>query len=659
MELKALKLTPKRLQICQKLNLNSGEEILRYYPFRYENFQVTPFESWKAGDNVVFSGEVATFPTKYRARRSLTITSFLMFYGEEELKVTIYNRPWMNLQVGQQLSVVGKYDGNHKVTATNCAGKPIEEFAGIHPVYPLKEGITQNDIRKLIQAVFAKEKCEDHFPPRLLSAHGLIAYREALNGIHFPQNTMQLRQALARLKYEEFLNFYLALKLREKDLSGIRAAKDFSSAEVEKFIQQLPFELTADQRTACDEILGDMHKNVTMSRLVQGDVGSGKTVVAVVALYANHLSGYQGALMAPTEILAKQHYESLKELFAGKEITIVCLTSSEENQKEIKRALKNGEIDILVGTHSLFSEDVEYEKLGLVIADEQHRFGVEQRRKLKEKGKDCDLLLMSATPIPRTLAASLYGDLHVSTIESMPPGRKGCVTTLIRKNSLKTIEGELKKILEEGRQVYIIASMIEKSENFKAKDAESLYQALVKVFAPFRTGLLHGRMSAEEKEAVMNAFARNEIQVLVSTTVVEVGVNVKNATAMVVYDADRFGLSQLHQLRGRIQRSSYQGHFYLLTDSKEESTLKRLKVLVDTNDGFKVAVEDLKERGPGDLLGTRQAGLPSFVLGNLITDTKMIEAARKDAEELLSSNDPGEKAYVKKIADLSQQLAVE
>ncbi|MBQ1289600.1 MAG: ATP-dependent DNA helicase RecG [Erysipelotrichaceae bacterium] len=659
MELKALKLTPKRLEICKKLNLNSGEEILRYYPFRYENYQETAFETWKPGDNVVFQGEVATFPNKYRARRSLTITSFLMFYGEEELKVTIYNRPWMGLQVGQQLSVIGKYEGNHKVTAINCASKPLSEFAGIHPVYPLKEGITQNDIRKLIQAVFVKEETADRLPEKYRTLHGLVSYREALNGIHFPENTTQLRQALARLKYEEFLNFYLALKLREKDLSGQRAAKIFSVSEVEHFIKHLPFELTADQRTACDEILGDMQKNVTMSRLVQGDVGSGKTVVAVVALYANHLAGYQGALMAPTEILAKQHYDSLKELFRNTRIRIACLTSSEENQKEIKQALKNNEIDILVGTHSLFSDDVLYAKLGLVIADEQHRFGVEQRRKLKEKGKDCDLLLMSATPIPRTLAASLYGDLKVSTIESMPPGRKGCITTLVKKNSLKSVESELKEILNEGRQIYIIASMIEKNDTFKARDAESLYQALVKVFHPYRTGLLHGRMSAEDKEAVMSAFARNEIQVLVSTTVVEVGVNVKNATAMVVYDADRFGLSQLHQLRGRIQRSSYQGRFYLLTDTKEESTLKRLKVLVDTNDGFKVAVEDLKDRGPGDLLGTRQAGLPSFVLGNLITDTKMIEAAKKDAEELLHSPDPEEQSYVQEIGYLSQQFAVE
>jgi len=372
----------------------------------------------------------------------------------------------------------------------------------------------------------------------------------------------------------------------------------------------------------------------------------------MIGLYANHLAGYQGALMAPTEILAKQHYESFRRQLEPFGVKIAVLYSAMNNEKQVKEMIANGETDIVIGTHALFSEDVIYHNLGLVVADEQQRFGVKQGQKLKVKGTNCDFCLMSATPIPRTLASSIYGDMDVSTIATMPAGRKGCKTYLIKKNSISSILPELIEKLKQGRQIYLIAASIEKSDNFKAKDIYQLYHSLIDVFKPYTIGFLHGKLSSEEKEEVMQRFYDNEIQVLLSTTVVEVGVNVKNATVMVIYDADRFGMSQIHQLRGRVQRSSFEGTCYLLTDSKEESVMKRLEVLCRSNDGFEISFEDLKLRGPGDILGTRQSGLPSFVLGNLIEDHRFIDAARADAHEICKNHEQEQyRQYCDKIME--------
>ena len=396
-----------------------------------------------------------------------------------------------------------------------------------------------------------------------------------------------------------------------------------------------------------------------MSRLLQGDVGCGKTVVAALALYADYLAGYQGALMAPTEILARQHLQSLQEFFAGSGVRIAFLSGNSEDADDVRRRCAAGEIDLLVGTHALFSDSVAFRKLGLVVTDEQHRFGVQQRRRLREKGKDADVLLMSATPIPRTLASVLYGDMEVSSIVTMPPGRKGCDTKLLKGNSIRPILPELLQALQEGRQIYMIAALIEQSDGLKAKDAQTLYSSLKERLAPYDVGLLHGRLDAEEKQEIMRRFAANEIQVLISTTVVEVGVNVPNATVMVVYDADRFGLSQLHQLRGRIQRSSYKGQCYLLTEKRDPDTLARLQVLCRTNNGFEVAEEDLRQRGPGDILGTRQSGLPSFVLGNPVSDTRIMQAAKEDAGKLRASSLPEDLDYCASIRRFALQNRLE
>ena len=407
----------------------------------------------------------------------------------------------------------------------------------------------------------------------------------------------------------------------------------------------MKFELTKDQKTALQDVLKDMSSNRAMYRLVQGDVGCGKTVVAAIAMYAAVTAGYQGALLAPTEILAQQHFQSLQDTLGGFGIRTAVLYSglSAGEKSQIMQGTADGSIDLIVGTHSLLQDVVQFKKLGLVVADEQQRFGVDQRRTLKQKGNQADFLLMSATPIPRTLASTLFGDMDISTIESMPPGRKDPVTEYINENSFRSVLNEVNELLEQGRQLYVICAAVDQNEDYDARNVTDTAASLSKLFKNYKVGCLHGRMSSEEKQRIMGAFGRNEIQVLVCTTVVEVGMNVVNATGMIIYDADRFGLSQLHQLRGRIQRGSTQGRCWLLSGSKDERAAERLNVLVKSNNGFEISYEDLRLRGPGDILGTRQSGVPDFILGNIIEDTGIINAARSDAETIM--NDPQNPDY--------------
>lgn len=652
MDIKELKLSPKRKEIVTSLEMKTTEDILSYYPFKYEEYNLTHYDDFVEGNIVCFEGTLLTYPSTFRYGKRST-TRFKILYEDEEISVTIFNRPWMKVDINQNMTIIGKYDGNNKVTASNYYLKGINEVAGIVPIYSQKELFNQNEIKKIISIAYeaSKDELVDNIPSKYLNDHKLISYKEAITSIHFPSNSLDLKKALARLKYEEFLRFYLSLEIIKGNTKEIKNKKEFDNDKVNSFINSFEFELTKDQRKCVEDILSDLNSNKIMYRLVQGEVGSGKTAIAMIAFYANYLAGYKGAFMAPTEILAKQHYLSFKEVFEPLGIKVDLLYSSSSNQKDVKERLRKGDIDILIGTHALFSEDVEFNNLGLVITDEQHRFGVRQRRKLKDKGNNVDFILMSATPIPRTLASSLYGDMDISTIETMPLGRKGCKTYLIKENSARSILSSIKDKLKEGRQVYVIAAAIEKSNNYNAKDASNLYTSLSEELKPYKLGLLHGRLTTEEKDEIMNDFNSNRIQVLVSTTVVEVGVNVKNATMMIIYDADKFGLSQLHQLRGRIQRSSEEGTCYLLTGSKDNYALERLNVLVNTNDGFKISYEDLRLRGPGDILGTRQSGLPAFLLGDLIEDTKIIEGAKKDAKEIINNlSDEDNKKYFELIS---------
>ena len=642
---KRLKLTSKRLEVLHRLGLFTTDDLLMYYPYRYEAITTSAFSDWKIKDKVWFEGEVVQLPRSWRKGRLVT-TTFQVRSQEQILTITIFNRPWAkSLNLNQILTIQGVYQGNSKVTAISYDTKPLAEHASITPIYSIKEGIRQKTLQTIIHSVLNQLQDEiiDDIPDEFRQAYRLLPLKVAYRCIHIPSSMNEVQIAVRTLKYAEFLRFFTAIQLM-RSTDGIRIAKKpkvFSTKKIQQVIQSLSFEMTADQRDTLEKILYDMGSTHTMYRLVQGDVGCGKTVVATLSLYAAFLSGYQGAMLAPTEILARQHYQSVNEVLApfGVKTEVLYSALSSSKKKEILEDVASGKIDILIGTHSMIQDSVSFHNLGLTIADEQQRFGVAQRKSLKQKGEQVDFLLMSATPIPRTLAASLFGDMDVSTIETMPLGRITPVTTLVKENSFRTVLDDVKSLLVSGRQLYVICAAVDENEEYHARNVYDTTESIQKLFPKYKVACLHGRMSTDEKQAIMQAFNTNDIQILVSTTVVEVGVNVVNATGMIIYDADRFGLSQLHQLRGRIQRGSEQGYCWLLTASKDERVLQRLEVLVKSNNGFEISYEDLRLRGPGDILGTRQSGVPDFILGNIVEDTAMINQARKDALKVMESAD--------------------
>ena len=642
---KRLKLTSKRLTVLHQLGLYTTDDLLMYYPYRYETITSSAFADWKIKDKVWFEGGVVQLPRSWRKGRLVT-TTFQVRSQEQILTITIFNRPWAkSLNLNQILTIQGVYQGDSKVTAISYDTKPLAEHTAITPIYSIKAGIRQKTLQTIIYSVLNQLQDEiiDDIPDEFRQAYRLLTLKVAYRCIHIPSSMIEVQAAVRTLKYAEFLRFFTAIQLM-RSTDGIRITKKpkiFSSKKIQQAIQSLSFELTADQKDTLEKILNDMGSTHTMYRLVQGDVGCGKTVVATLALYAAFLSGYQGAMLAPTEILARQHYISVNQVLAPFSVKTEVLYSAltPAKKKEILEDVASGKINILIGTHSMIQDSVTFHKLGLTIADEQQRFGVSQRKALKQKGEQVDFLLMSATPIPRTLAASLFGDMDVSTIETMPAGRITPVTTLVKENSFRTVLDDVKCLLKSGRQLYVICAAVDENEEYHARNVYDTTESIQKLFPQYKVACLHGRMTADEKQAIMQAFNTNDIQILVSTTVVEVGVNVVNATGMIIYDADRFGLSQLHQLRGRIQRGSEQGYCWLLTASHEERVLQRLDVLVKSNNGFEISYEDLRLRGPGDILGTRQSGVPDFILGNIVEDTAMINQARKDALKVMESAD--------------------
>lgn len=642
---KRLKLTSKRVQILHELGLYTTDDLLMYYPYRYEVITTSAFSDWKIKDKVWFEGEVVQLPRSWRKGRLVT-TTFQVRFQEQILTVTIFNRPWAkSLNLNQILTIQGVYQGNCKVTAMSYDTKSLVEHAPITPIYSIKDGIRQKTLQTIIHSVLNQlhDEIIDDIPEEFRQAYRLLPLKLAYRCIHIPSSMNEVQAAVRTLKYAEFLRFFTAIQLM-RSTEGIRITKKpkiFSSKKIQQAIQSLSFEMTADQRDTLEKILYDMGSTHAMYRLVQGDVGCGKTVVATLALYAAFLSGYQAAMLAPTEILARQHYQSVNEVLApfGVKTEVLYSALSSAKKNEILKDVASGKIDILIGTNSMIQDTVTFHKLGLTIADEQQRFGVAQRKALKQKGEQVDFLLMSATPIPRTLAASLFGDMDVSTIETMPAGRITPITTLIKENSFRTVLEDVKRLLISGRQLYVICAAVDENEEYHARNVYDTMESIQKLFPQYKVACLHGRMSTDEKQAIMQAFHDNDIQILVSTTVVEVGVNVVNATGMIIYDADRFGLSQLHQLRGRIQRGSEQGYCWLLTASQDERVLQRLEVLVKSNNGFEISYEDLRLRGPGDILGTRQSGVPDFILGNIVEDTAMINQARKDALKVMESAD--------------------
>ena len=661
MELSRLRISEKKQAVLHTMNVHCVEDLLTYYPFRYETLTVVPREQWQKDMKIVIEATIVTKARVIRFKGKQSVTNFKVVYQDEELQVSIFNRPWVSaFPVGKRITLIGRYDGSCRITAMQYNQKPLQEQLGIHPVYNLKEGITQKELEKYIDKAYAlmKEAITDFIPPSLRQKYRLIERSQALLYIHHPYDENSLKQSLRHLKYEEFLKFQLAMRcIKDQESKLVKGqGKQFEREEVMRLKHTLAFELSEDQEKVIEEIMDDLASEKIMYRLLQGDVGCGKTVVAAFGMYACILAHKQAALMAPTEILAKQHTDNLRAMFKDMDIVVEGLYGSlpAQDKASILERLKTNEIDLLVGTHALFQEQVDFYDLGMVVADEQHRFGVEQRRRLLAKGDKVDFLLMSATPIPRTLALSLYGDMEVSSIHQLPKGRMPITTKLVASKSMAPILEEVLMYIDEGNQCYVVCPAIENNEDYKMRNVMDIYKGMqASIGRKYRIGLLHGRMSAQEKDQVMREFVDGTLQILVTTTVIEVGVDVKNANIMIIYDAHRFGLSQIHQLRGRVGRGDKAGYCYLLSDTKDMESKKRLQACEKTNDGFELARIDLELRGPGDILGTRQSGVPGFILGDVIQDANILEVAREDACAILKNIECEEyapiRAYIQEL----------
>ncbi|KIL44849.1 ATP-dependent DNA helicase RecG [Jeotgalibacillus soli] len=621
------------------------EDLINYLPYRYDDFRLKDLSEAAHEERVTIEGRVHSEPALQFFGKKKSRLTVRLLAGPHAVKVTFFNQPYLKKQLNLNdiITVTGKWDRHRQiVTAQTYKLGPqqgVEEFT---PVYPLKGSMTNRTLQKMIKQ--ALQLCKgiiiDPLPEELIVQYRLMNRQAALEAMHFPSNPEDMKQARRRFVYEEFFYFQLkmqALRKFEREQSKGISIK-YNKDDVTGFIKRLPFPLTKAQQRVMDEIFTDMLSPNRMNRLLQGDVGSGKTVVAAIALYGAITAGYQGALMVPTEILAEQHAESLNELFAPIGITVALLTSSVKGKKRtlLLEKLKAGEINIMIGTHALIQDEVDFQQLGLVITDEQHRFGVNQRRVLREKGENPDVLFMTATPIPRTLAITVFGEMDVSIIDEMPAGRKPIETYWAKENMLDRILAFMEKELVAGRQAYVICPLIEESDKLDVQNAIDVHMQLEQYFSGrFSVGLMHGRLHSDDKEAVMKQFSENKHQVLVSTTVVEVGVNVPNASLMVIYDAERFGLSQLHQLRGRVGRGSDQSYCILLAEPKNEVGKERMKIMTETNDGFVLSEKDLELRGPGDFFGRKQSGLPEFRVADMVHDYRALEVARDDAHKLI------------------------
>lgn len=631
--------------LLKKLNINTVDDLVTHYPYRYEFIKRSNLKEKSEDDKVIIDGKVEMIPILVRLKGNLNKMNFRLATSTKEIVgVSIFNRAYLKNQllVGTNITVFGKYEKNKNVIlASEIRMGLLPKGEKIEAVYHGTVGLNSKAISGFINTALMEygNELEDYIPKYLLEKYNFLNKKTALNIIHNPSTKEKLKEASIRLKYEE-LFVYMAkinyLKLKNKNIKdGIE--KDFDKEKLDKVIKSLPYELTIDQKTVLNEILEDLTSKRRMNRLLQGDVGSGKTIISIIAMVANYLSGYQSALMVPTEILATQHYETMKEILKDLNVNIALLTGSlPKNKKDlIHEELKLGKIDMVVGTHALIQEEVVYKNLGLVITDEQHRFGVLQRTSLQNKGITPDVLYMSATPIPRTYALTLYGDMDISTIRTLPKGRKPIKTYLKSYSEIKDVLKMMYEELLKNHQIYVIAPLIKESETLDLTTVNELKDKMNLAFGEkYNVGIIHGKLKQTEKDKIMEDFVNNKIQILISTTVIEVGVNVLNTTMMVIFDANRFGLSTLHQLRGRVGRSALESSCILISDYDSE----RLNVMTTTNDGFEISEEDFKIRGHGDLFGTKQSGDMTFKIADIKEDYKILLQAKKDSMEFLLNN---------------------
>lgn len=644
---------PKSLLALKALNLYTKDDVINYFPYRYNVYTPVKLRECSEGDTCTITGYVESAAKVFFIRKNLNKLSFAFNTGSELVNVTIFNRAYLkpNIRIKSYISVIGKYNRkSNTFMASDIKLTPITKTV-IEPVYHLNQGIKRSNFKKLVDEILDNTvEIKSNVPDYLIEKYNFINKKEAVTNVHKPKDINSLKKADLHLIYEELFTFMLKVSyLKEKSASdGKFNIKSFDEDRVNNFISSLPFNLTDGQMQAVSDVKGDFLSKKKMNRLILGDVGSGKTIVSFIALYMNMLAGYQGVLMAPTEILAVQHFNNMKSLF-GDKLKIQLLTSSTKKgeRNNILQNLKNGETQVLIGTHSLLNDELVYNNLGLVITDEQHRFGVNQRQTLQEKGKDVDVLYMSATPIPRTLALTIYGDMDITEIRSKPGGRKEIITKIFKNSELKNV---LEKMLDEikaGHQIYVVAPLIddEEDEKMNVTSLKDKFDVAFNGIVP--TGLLHGKMKPNQKDEVMNSFKNGDTKILISTTVIEVGVDVKNATMMVIFNAERFGLATLHQLRGRVGRNDMQSYCYLISDYDAE----RLKVLEQSNDGFYISEQDFKLRGGGDIFGIRQSGEQSFKIANLNRDYKILMQCKSDAEEFLKSKNLDDYKVQKEILE--------
>ncbi|UJF35284.1 ATP-dependent DNA helicase RecG [Paenibacillus hexagrammi] len=623
-------------------------DLLEYVPYRYEDYTVRELASVKDGERITVQGVIVGEPVLQRFSGKTRLSCRVMV-DQFLLNAVWFNRHFLKdrLRPQQEIVLTGKWDGKRRqlsVSDSEFPGQAASKTGTVQPVYSIAGTLTQKWMRKVIQQALAQysDEVEEVLPESLTGRYGFMPRGKALAVIHTPSGVEEGKQARRRMVYEELFLFQLKLQayraVTRSRSDGVKQQVDLPA--VRAFVRALPFQLTESQKKVVAEILHDMQEPYCMNRLLQGDVGAGKTVVAAIALFATVKAGLQGALMVPTEILAEQHKKSLDRLYEpyGLQVALLTGSSTDRQRRDLLASLQMGLIDVIVGTHALIQEDVYFRQLGLVVTDEQHRFGVNQRSILRRKGMNPDVLTMTATPIPRTLAITAFGDMDVSTIKELPKGRKPIKTYSVHHSMLERVLSFIDREVSAGRQAYVICPLIEESEKLDVQNAIDVHIQLQQHFPSMSIGLLHGRMSAQEKEAVMQAFKEGLVKTLVSTTVIEVGVDVPNATLMVVYDADRFGLSQLHQLRGRVGRGEHQSYCVLIADPKTEVGKERMKAMTDTSDGFEIARRDLELRGPGDFFGTKQSGVPDFRIADMMVDFEVMEQARDDAAELVSAS---------------------
>ena len=632
------KIGNKTLNDLHKLNIFTINDLINFYPYRYNFYNPTNINNTQDNITITINGIIESTPKIVFIKRNLNYLTFRVLSSNKLINVTIFNRAFMknNLIVGKSICLTGKYNTEKNLfTASNILLKPIMSTI-IEPIYHLKGNLKNKNLNNLIIDILNKNEYNNTLPEYIVDKYNLLDEYNSLKEIHNPQNINILKKANLTLIYKELFDFmfkinYLRLK---RSTNEINIVKDFDVDKLNELINNLPFELTKDQLNAIDDITNDFKSNKRMNRIIIGDVGSGKTIVSFIAIYANYLAGYQSALLAPTEILAKQHYDNIKNIL---DIKVELLTSStkKKDRENIISKLKNNELDCIIGTHSIINEEVEFNNLGLVITDEQHRFGVNQRKNLQNKGESVDVLYMSATPIPRTYALTIYGDMDISEIKTKPSGRKEVITKLYKESELKYALNIMLNEIKKGHQIYVVSPLVEENDDKNLYDVEKLRDKLNIAFNNMvPIDILHGKLKNKDKEDIMNNFKNGNTKILISTTVIEVGVDVKNATCIVIFNAERFGLSTLHQLRGRVGRNDFISYCLLISNYEKE----RLNVLTESTDGFYISEKDFELRGSGNLFGTKQSGEMDFKLANIKRDIKILKQCNIDSKEFIDNN---------------------